>query len=107
MGYTSLGNNYAPLPSGTPVHVVHASDPRFPGIAVRHFYEDPTTGSKAVELPQAQNVVLTSGQPTTLGNGAQYWDAASQTSYAYPKVVIEGGVQASGLPGVLYPYLVQ
>lgn len=105
MGYDiGWGSPYGALPTGTPVHIVLTDNPQIPGLVQRHFYTDPVNGSKNVNLKNAANVTLTSGDTVSAQHGAQYWSTSSQSSYMYPKVLLEGGVPASGLDGVAYPF---
>jgi hypothetical protein len=105
MGYDiGWGSPYpTALPTGTPIHVVLTEDPGYPGYVRRYIYEGPT-GSKDVNLKNAENITLTSGATIDVQHGAQYWDQTAQRGYMYPKVMSEDGVPASGLSGVAYPY---
>ena len=105
MGYNiGWGDPYVALPTGTPVHVVITDNANYPGLPQRHFYEDPITASKDVNLKNAENITLSSGFTVTPQHGAQYWSSSSQRGYMYPKVLVEGGAPASGLDGVAYPF---
>jgi|GEM_PF-5909475 hypothetical protein len=105
MGYDiGWGPAFAALPTGTPVHAVITDNPNYPGLPQMHYYEDPYTASKNVNLHNNENIALTSGSTMTTQHGSQYWDESSQRGYMYPKVLLADGAPASGLDGVAYPF---
>jgi hypothetical protein len=103
-GYDTMGRQYGDLPSNTPVKVIFAQSPNVPGLMTRCFETDPITGSKDVESPLAQSVILTSGNDLRVDDGPMYWSRSSGTAYPYPRVATEY-VPSGQTEGVaVYPF---